>query len=168
MAKTFPRFDPYRLNDTAPNNKTLSIGGRTFGRNPSVRVEGKLFSGVPSSAVMRAARKTQKYALTMVQTLSNVDTGLMRRSWYTQLKPGLDGVELSINNDVFYTKYQEYGTRSIRPRLMATRTVPSAVKYFQTELQRELQTELGGAMESFERGIADVFTSVLSNRGSGR
>ena len=91
-------------------------------RDPSVIVRGKLFTGVPTSAIMRAAKKAQNYGLTKTRERSRIDTGLMKRSWYSNINSSLDGVELTLANDVFYTKFQEYGTRNIRPMHAATRT----------------------------------------------
>lgn len=127
-------------------------------RTPSVQVEGKLFTGVPSSAMVRAARRTQKFALDATQDRSRVDTGTMKRSFYTDLKTSTSGISLSINNDVFYAKYQEFGTKNIPPMLAATKSIGLAKTHFQAEVQKELQSELGGRLESIERATQNALS----------
>jgi len=133
-------------------------------RDPSVIVRGKLFTGVPTSAIMRAAKKAQNYGLTKTRERSRIDTGLMKRSWYSNINSSLDGVELTLANDVFYTKFQEYGTRNIRPMHAATRTMPETVSLFKQELAKELGNALGGAFNKFEQGLANVFGNILNDR----
>lgn len=116
-----------------------------------VVVEGKLFSGSATSAVVRAANKTKSYAVGLAKQRSRVDTGAMQRGWYGDIKRGGNSVQLAIKNDVYYAPFQEYGTKHVRPMLAGTRAVEESLSYFKEELQRELSSELGGRLESIER-----------------
>lgn len=127
----------------------------------SVKIEGKLFRGRPSIAVMKAAQTTRTKALKLTRDRSRVDTGAMKSGWSVNVKGGSSGVQLSISNDVFYTKYQEFGTSKIAPMYAATKSMVDAKTIFQQELQKELKSSLGGRIDYLVSSAADALSVVL-------
>lgn len=114
----------------------------------SVKVEGKLFGGRPASALKSAAQTVKTKALKMVRDRSRVDKGTMRAGWRVEDRGASNNVQIEISNDVFYARYQEFGTSRIEPMYAATKTIADAEVLFKQELQKELQGELGGTIVS--------------------
>lgn len=114
----------------------------------SVKREGKLFTGNPSRAFQRAARRTSDRALRVTRDKSRVKTGRMRSGWQAQITGNSSGVSLTISNNVPYTIFQERGTKYVAPMLAAAAGLETATAIFQQELQHELTGELGGYIQS--------------------
>lgn len=143
-------------------NLETRFGSRTnIGNSAKVSITGPLFNGVPTAAVARAASKTRKHVLSEVKEVTPVDTGLMRRSWYSKVDTKLSGVSLGLFNNVDYSGYVEYGTKHMTARRPGTQTMNQARGYFTSQLQKELSTELGGTIENIERRAIQGIAALL-------
>lgn len=127
----------------------------------SVKAEGKLFSGRPSRSVLKAAKSAQDKALASTRARTRVKTGNLKGAWQANISSASSGVSLAITNDVYYAKYQEYGTRYISPMGASKKGLSDAKSVFQQELQRELKNDLGGRIEYLAKGAIDAISIAL-------
>lgn len=114
----------------------------------SVKIEGKVFGGRPAMAMKKAAERVRPKALKLTRDRTRVKGGTLRSGWAVEIGGGSKSVQLSISNNVFYARYQEFGTSRIEPMNAAANSLSDAETLFKQELQKELQSQLGGTIES--------------------
>jgi len=126
----------------------------------SVKITGKLFTGKVTKAVRRSIRATERDAINILRRNTPVDTGLLRSKWGAIPKTGRGYAQLTLYNNTYYAGYVEEGTRHMRGRFMARRSLPQIQKVFSENLKKEVNNELGtrltAAVSEFRQDIRGI------------
>lgn len=130
---------------------------------PKVKVEGKLFTGNVNAAVNRAVDKLRPQAINIVRSNTPVRTGLLKSNWFTEVGRSSNSVTMALHNDTRYASFVEYGTRFMKPRAMARRSMPAIRERFTQILQDELNQELGSDISNISAGISNSLTRFLNS-----
>lgn len=95
----------------------------------SVRKSGNLFRpGVTNDVLKRAVKDTLEPGKRLIQKATPVHTGLLRKSWRTNL------AQRMIYNEIPYSVWVEGGTRKMAARRMAGNSIPAIGRLYEERI----------------------------------
>ena len=112
-------------------------GGNVLSLGVNVRFSGPLFdTGNVEAAIQAATKETLEYGKGIIKERTPVDTGLLKSQWFYRT------AQKKIINTVYYSIFQEFGTRFMAPRAMARRSLPEIGQHYTNQLSEKLGQRL--------------------------
>lgn len=88
-----------------------------------------------SEAIGQAQKNIVPEAIEELESYTPIDTGLLVSQWKVQG----ENLGINISNETAYAKFQEYGTKYIKPRNMVKNSLPAIIDAYEREIIKELE-----------------------------